>query len=75
MNGLQATKLIRSFEETGTWDAARNAGIEQSLPDSDYECSEPTKKRIPIVAVSNQSLYKYISKYIDICDEAKHSLG
>ncbi|KAK7352616.1 hypothetical protein VNO80_18040 [Phaseolus coccineus] len=52
MNGLQATKLIRSFEETGTWDAARNAGIEQSLPDSDYECSEPSKKRIPIVAMT-----------------------
>lgn len=55
MNGLQATKLIRSFEETGNWDAARNAGIEQSLPDSDYKCSVPCTKRIPIVAVSNQS--------------------
>lgn len=52
MNGLQATKLIRSFEETGNWDAAINAGIEHSLPD--YECSAPSKKRVPIVAVSNQ---------------------
>lgn len=53
MNGLQATKLIRSFEETGNWDAARKAGIEQNLPDLDYECSEPSTKRIPIIAVSN----------------------
>jgi len=60
MNGLQATKLIRSFEETGNWDAARNAGIELSLSDSYYECSEPSRKRIPIVAVSNQSLSVFL---------------
>ncbi|CAJ1973612.1 unnamed protein product [Sphenostylis stenocarpa] len=56
MNGLQATKLIRSFEETGKWDAARNAGIEQSLPDSDYECCKPSTKRIPIVAMTANAL-------------------
>ncbi|KAF2302821.1 hypothetical protein GH714_008564 [Hevea brasiliensis] len=28
MDGLQATRLIRSFEETGSWDAAVKAGIE-----------------------------------------------
>nr|KYP70303.1 Signal transduction histidine-protein kinase barA [Cajanus cajan] len=56
MNGLQATKLIRSFEETGTWDAARNAGIEQCLPDSDYECSVLSTKRIPIVAMTANAL-------------------
>ncbi|XP_047170023.1 histidine kinase 5-like isoform X1 [Vigna umbellata] len=56
MNGLEATKLIRSFEETGNWDAARNAGIEQSLRDSDYECSEPCRKRIPIVAMTANAL-------------------
>ncbi|XP_027356714.1 histidine kinase 5 [Abrus precatorius] len=53
MNGLQATKLIRSFEEMGTWDAARNAGIEQSAPDQDYECYVPSPKRIPIVLTAN----------------------
>ncbi|KAL2346632.1 hypothetical protein Fmac_000632 [Flemingia macrophylla] len=56
MNGLQATKLIRSFEETGNWDAARNAGIEQSLPNSDYECSVLSTKRIPIVAMTANAL-------------------
>ena len=56
MDGLQATKLIRSFEETGNWDAARKAGIEQSLSASDShrnEYSLPCIKRIPIIAVSN----------------------
>ncbi|TKY74828.1 Histidine kinase 5 [Spatholobus suberectus] len=56
MNGLQATKLIRTFEETGNWDAARNAGIEQSLPDSDHECSVRSTKRIPIVAMTANAL-------------------
>ncbi|KAJ1380978.1 Signal transduction response regulator, receiver domain [Sesbania bispinosa] len=56
MNGLQATKLIRSFEETGNWDAARSAGIEQSLPDPDYECSVPSAKRIPIIAMTANAL-------------------
>lgn len=51
MNGLQTTKLIRSYEETGNWDAAREAGIEQSLLASD-DCSVLPKKRIHIVAVS-----------------------
>ncbi|KAK7311931.1 hypothetical protein RJT34_10408 [Clitoria ternatea] len=55
MNGLQATKLIRSFEETGNWDAARNAGIERST-DSDYECSITSTKRIPIVAMTANAL-------------------
>lgn len=52
MNGLQTTKLIRSYEQTGNWDAARIAGIEPTLSASD-ECSVPPKKRIQIVAVSN----------------------
>ena len=56
MDGLQATRLIRSFEETGDWDAARKAGIEHSLPASDLhknECPLPSKKRMPIIAVSS----------------------
>lgn len=56
MNGLQTTKLIRSYEETGNWDAARKAGIEQCLPIS-HECSAPPKNRIHIVAVSNLSTF------------------
>ncbi|XP_061368072.1 probable histidine kinase 1 [Gastrolobium bilobum] len=55
MNGLQTTKLIRSYEETGTWDAAKIAGIEQSLPASD-ECSVPPKKRIHIIAMTANTL-------------------
>jgi hypothetical protein len=55
MNGLQTTKLIRSYEETGNWDAAREAGVEQSISASD-ECFVPPKKRIHIVAVSNYIL-------------------
>ncbi|CAL5204932.1 unnamed protein product [Lathyrus oleraceus] len=56
MDGLQATKLIRSFEETGNWDAAKNAGIKQSLLDRDYESSVPSTKRTPIVAMTANAL-------------------
>ncbi|KAL5074483.1 hypothetical protein RYX36_013467 [Vicia faba] len=56
MDGLQATKLIRSFEETGNWDAAKNAGIEQNLLDRDYESSVPSTKRTPIVAMTANAL-------------------
>ncbi|CAI8599515.1 unnamed protein product [Vicia faba] len=56
MDGLQATKLIRSFEETGNWDAAKNAGIEQNVLDRDYESSVPSTKRTPIVAMTANAL-------------------
>ncbi|KAK2392017.1 histidine kinase [Trifolium repens] len=56
MDGLQATKLIRSSEETGNWDAAKHAGIEQSLLDRDYEYPDPSTKRIPIVAMTANAL-------------------
>ena len=55
MDGLQATRMIRSFEETGNWDTAVKAGIEQHVPpnsspnDQDFNSS---RKRIPIIAVS-----------------------
>ena len=58
MDGLQATRLIRSFEETGNWGAAARAGIEQPLPSSNSfqpGCTPPTK-RIPIIAVSSSLL-------------------
>ena len=64
MDGLQATRLVRSFEETRNWDAARKAGIEQSLPASDLpknECSLPSTKQMPIIAVSNYSYHSIIS--------------
>jgi CheY-like chemotaxis protein len=55
MDGLTATRLIRSFEGTGNWDAAVAAGIEQ-VPSSDSLQngldSMPSAKRMPIIAVS-----------------------
>lgn len=54
MDGLQATRLIRSFEDNGNWDAATEAGIEQAVPSSG---SSHCSKRIPIIAVST-SLFK-----------------
>lgn len=61
MNGLQATKLIRSFEDTGNWDAAREVGIELNLPSSSCLhnsefCLPATKSNhIPIIAVRSHS--------------------
>ncbi|KAM7254959.1 hypothetical protein ACFE04_020200 [Oxalis oulophora] len=31
MDGLEATRLIRSFQETGSWDAAVQSGVEPSV--------------------------------------------
>jgi CheY-like chemotaxis protein len=70
MDGLQATRLIRSFEETGNWDAAVKAGIDQAVLSLDSLQnglgSTPSAKRIPIIAVSTSNLiclqYIYIYK-------------
>ncbi|XP_028799043.1 histidine kinase 5 [Neltuma alba] len=61
MNGLQATKLIRSFEETGNWDAAREVGIELNPPASCLHNNEiclPAAKssHIPIIAMTANAL-------------------
>ncbi|XP_010242308.1 PREDICTED: histidine kinase 5 isoform X2 [Nelumbo nucifera] len=58
MDGLQATRLIRSFEETGNWDAALDAGIE--LPSS-YSSSNgldapSSTRRVPIIAMTANAL-------------------
>ncbi|KAI7989732.1 Histidine kinase 5 [Camellia lanceoleosa] len=55
MDGLQATRLIRSFEETGSWDAAVKAGIEQFMPPNDQKF-ESSKKRMPIIAMTANTL-------------------
>ncbi|KAM5565328.1 histidine kinase 5 [Rosa sericea] len=56
MDGLQATRIIRSFEETGNWEAAKKAGIEQSVPSSNTlqngHGHTPCRKRIPIIAMT-----------------------
>ena len=60
MDGLQATRLIRSSEETGNWDAAVKAGIDQAVLSLDSLQnglgSTPSAKRIPIIAVSSSNL-------------------
>lgn len=55
MDGLQATRLIRSFEENGNWDALEEAGIELdntyiSQGRSDHIAST-LRRHIPIIAV------------------------
>ncbi|GKV03073.1 hypothetical protein SLEP1_g15441 [Rubroshorea leprosula] len=59
MDGLQSTRLIRSFEEAGNWDAAAKAGIEQLLSSSNLlqngEGSVLPTERIPIIAVSSST--------------------
>lgn len=56
MNGLEATSVIRAFEETGNWDAAVQAGIEYNGATSDSSTNgeqlKLPRKRLPIVAVS-----------------------
>ncbi|KAA8525687.1 hypothetical protein F0562_007542 [Nyssa sinensis] len=60
MDGLQATRLIRSFEEIGNWDAAVNAGIEQHMPPSDSSPNgqefQLSTKRIPIIVMTANAL-------------------
>lgn len=65
MDGLQATRLIRSFEETGSWYAAVEAGIDllgSSSPSSTYDvhAAVSSRKRLPIVAVSIYSYFPLI---------------
>nr|XP_027084354.1 histidine kinase 5-like [Coffea arabica] len=60
MDGLRATRLIRSFEESGNWDAAVEAGIEHQLPSSDpsqnKQVFKPSTKKIPIIAMTANAL-------------------
>jgi signal transduction histidine kinase len=51
MNGLEATRVIRSFEETGNWDAAAEAGVEYDGPTLKH-----TKNRLPIVAMTANAI-------------------
>ncbi|KAI3692253.1 hypothetical protein L6452_32067 [Arctium lappa] len=56
MDGLQATRLIRSYEKTGNWDEARLAGVEPpDLPSGDQILKEP-RKRIPIIAMTANAM-------------------
>lgn len=55
MDGLQATRLIRSFEENGNWDALKEAGIELDNTCINEERSDhiasTLRRHIPIIAV------------------------
>ncbi|XP_044463538.1 histidine kinase 5-like [Mangifera indica] len=52
MDGLQATRIIRSYEDTGNWDAAAKAGIEQA-PDL---LQHSSTWHIPIIAMTANAL-------------------
>lgn len=56
MDGLQATKHIRSFENTGYWDASVKPEDDRMIADpsisSDCTHEKGEGKRVPIIAVS-----------------------
>ncbi|XP_031482464.1 histidine kinase 5 [Nymphaea colorata] len=60
MDGLQAARLIRSFEETGKWDDTVVPKDEAKLPSSSVESHGPNSttqcKRIPIIAMTANAL-------------------
>ncbi|XP_052210719.1 probable histidine kinase 1 [Diospyros lotus] len=56
MNGLEATRLIRSFEETGNWDAAVKAGVEQTMPQNLHQEYDLSRKRTPIISMTANAL-------------------
>lgn len=57
MDGLQATRLIRSFEENGYWDASVGPTCQSSPASSalSQDCYDETRKRkrTPIIAVTH----------------------
>ncbi|XP_055820747.1 histidine kinase 5 [Solanum dulcamara] len=58
MDGLQTTRLIRSYEESGNWDAAKDAGIDEEVSPSNSSqgSDESYMKRIPIIAMTANAL-------------------
>ncbi|KAL0736157.1 hypothetical protein Bca4012_012367 [Brassica carinata] len=55
MDGLKATRLIRSYEESGNWEAAIEAGVDIKTSENDQACVPPTN-RLPIVAMTANTL-------------------
>ncbi|KAK3130971.1 hypothetical protein QOZ80_6BG0500390 [Eleusine coracana subsp. coracana] len=59
MDGLQATRHIRSFESTGCWDASVKPECNQMIADSAIlpGCADPKKQghRVPIIAMTANS--------------------
>ena len=55
MDGLQATRFIRTFENTGCWDASVKPEDNEMIANSaiSSDCVQDKKgKRVPIIAVS-----------------------
>uniref|UniRef100_A0ACD5ZGQ7 Uncharacterized protein n=1 Tax=Avena sativa TaxID=4498 RepID=A0ACD5ZGQ7_AVESA len=58
MDGLQATRLIRSFENTGCWDSSVKPEDNQMIANSaiSSDCAQEKKgKRVPIIAMTANS--------------------
>lgn len=58
MDGLQATRLIRSFENTGCWDSSVKPEDNQMIANSAIlsDCAQEKKgKRVPIIAMTANS--------------------
>ncbi|KAJ4952839.1 hypothetical protein NE237_029671 [Protea cynaroides] len=75
MDGLQATRLIRLFEETGNWDAAVEAGIEKPDALSDSLLKESgvisASSPVPIIAMTANALAESAAECLAnviICD-------
>ncbi|XP_076891464.1 histidine kinase 5-like [Bidens hawaiensis] len=56
MDGLEATRLIRSFEKTGNWDEARKAGVELEDSHSYDQIVKGPRKRVPIIAMTANAM-------------------
>ncbi|XP_078163156.1 histidine kinase 5 isoform X2 [Carex rostrata] len=69
MDGLQATRLIRSFEENGYWDASVGPTCQSSPASSSLsqECYDETRKRkrTPIIAMTANSFAESASECLD----------
>ncbi|KAJ4758162.1 Histidine kinase 5 [Rhynchospora pubera] len=69
MDGLQATRLIRSFEENGYWDASVGPTCHTSPASSfvSHDCHEDTRKRkrTPIIAMTANAFGESASECLD----------
>ncbi|KAJ0260762.1 Histidine kinase 5 [Hirschfeldia incana] len=52
LDGLNATRLIRSYEESGNWDAAIEAGVDIKTSENDVHSTD----RLPIIAMTANTL-------------------
>ncbi|KAL0874613.1 hypothetical protein Bca101_024318 [Brassica carinata] len=55
LDGLKATRLIRSYEESGNWDAAVEAGVDINTLEDKQMCVRSTN-RLPIIAMTANTL-------------------